>query len=80
MAAVGDPAAKLTPAQRRRLTEARPYLAVAPEVVRVADDVPLPDVDTAVPRAPRDPAALETLAARWGLGGSLERLLATLTA
>ncbi|CAL9377742.1 5'-3' exonuclease [Streptomyces sp. enrichment culture] len=80
MAAVDDPAARLTPAQRRRLTEARPYLAVAPKVVRVADDAPLPDVGTALPRAPRDPAALEALTARWGLGGSLERLLATLTA
>ncbi|WP_202551097.1 5'-3' exonuclease [Streptomyces sp. SID8352] len=78
-AAAADPAAKLTPARRRRLTEAEPYLAVAPKVVRVADDVPLPDVDTALPHAPRDPAALEELAARWGLGGSLERLLTTLT-
>ncbi|GGZ93325.1 5'-3' exonuclease [Streptomyces echinoruber] len=78
LAAVDDPGSKLTPAQRRRLTEARPYLAVAPKVVRVAGDVPLPDVDTALPRAPRDPAALEALTERWGLGGSLRRLLATL--
>ncbi|MDG9720576.1 5'-3' exonuclease [Streptomyces sp. DH24] len=78
LAAVDDPRAKLTPTQRKRLNEARPYLAVAPKVVRVADDVPLPDVDTAVPVAPRDPAALEALAARWGLGGSLQRLLTTL--
>ena len=78
MAAVDDPKAKLTPAQRKRLDEARPYVAVAPKVVRVADDVPLPDVDTALPHAPRDPAALEVLAARWGLGGSLQRLLTTL--
>lgn len=78
MAAVDDPRARLTPSQRRRLTEARPYLAVAPKVVRVAGDVPLPDVDTAVPRAPRDPAGLQALAARWGLGGSLDRLLTTL--
>ncbi|MER6124768.1 5'-3' exonuclease [Streptomyces sp. NPDC001795] len=78
MAAVDDPKAKLTPAQRKRLDEARPYLAVAPKVVRVADDVPVPDVDTALPHAPRDPAAVERLAARWGLGGSLQRLLATL--
>jgi 5'-3' exonuclease len=77
-AAVHDPRAKLTPSQRKRLTEAEPYLAVAPKVVRVADDVPLPDVDTALPRAPRDAAALDGLAARWGLGGSLQRLLATL--
>ncbi|MDF3299823.1 5'-3' exonuclease [Streptomyces tropicalis] len=78
LAAVDDPASGLTPSQRRRLDESRPYLAVAPKVVRVAADVPLPDVDTALPRAPRDPAALEDLAARWGLGGSLERLLTTL--
>ncbi|CAM5743890.1 5'-3' exonuclease OS=Streptomyces alboniger OX=132473 GN=CP975_06275 PE=4 SV=1 [Streptomyces alboniger] len=80
MAAVDDPKAKLTPSQRRRLDEARPYVAVAPKVVRVADDVPLPEVDTVLPRTPRDPVALEELAAHWGLGGSLQRLLATLGA
>lgn len=80
MAAVDDPTSKLTPSQRKRLDEARPYVAVAPTVVRVASDVPLPDVDLALPRAPRDPAALDALAARWGLGGSLGRLLTTLEA
>jgi 5'-3' exonuclease len=79
-AAVDDPKAKLTPTQRKRLTEAGPYLEVAPKVVRVADDVPLPDADTALPRGPRDAEALDALAARWGLGGSLQRLLTTLTA
>lgn len=78
MAAVDDPAAKLTPAQRRRLDEARPYLAVAPKVVRVASDVPLAPFDAALPAAPRDPRALDALAERWGLGGSLQRLLSTL--
>jgi 5'-3' exonuclease len=80
LAAVDDPRSKLTPAQRRRLDESRPYLAVAPKVVKVADDVPLPDVDTALPRVPRDAVALNELAAHWGLGGSLQRLLATLVA
>lgn len=79
MAAVDDPKAKLTPSQRKRLDESRPYVAVAPTVVKVADDVPLPDVDPTLPRGPRDPAAVEELAARWGLGGSLQRLLTTLT-
>jgi 5'-3' exonuclease len=78
MAAVDDPASKLTPSQRRKLDEARPYVAVAPKVVRVADDVPLPAFDPALPSAPRDPAALEALATRWGLGGSLQRLLSAL--
>lgn len=78
VAAIDDPKAKLTPSQRLRLDESRPYLAVAPKVVQVAGDVPLPDVDTALPHTPRDGATLEALAQRWGLGGSLQRLLTTL--
>ncbi|NDZ82378.1 5'-3' exonuclease [Streptomyces sp. SID10853] len=78
MAAVDDPASGLTPSQRRKLDEARAYVAVAPKVVRVASDVPLPPFDPALPTAPHDPAALELLATRWGLGGSLQRLLSTL--
>jgi 5'-3' exonuclease len=78
MAAVDDPHAKLTPSQRKKLDEAREYVAVAPTVVRVAGDVPLPDFDPALPALPRDPAALDALAERWGLGGSLRRLLITL--
>ncbi|WP_329353643.1 5'-3' exonuclease [Streptomyces sp. NBC_01261] len=80
MAAIDDPKSKLTPSQRKRLDESRPYVAVAPKVVRVADDVPLPDVDTALPHAPRDPELVSALAERWGLGGSLQRLLTTLNA
>ncbi|MGW0562437.1 5'-3' exonuclease [Streptomyces sp. NPDC003016] len=78
MAAVDDPASKLTPSQRKRLDEARDYITVAPKVVRVATDVPLPDFDPALPAEPRDPATLDGLAARWGLGGSLQRLLGAL--
>ncbi|MGW5941609.1 5'-3' exonuclease [Streptomyces celluloflavus] len=77
-AAAGDPASKLTPSQRKRLTEAGPYLDVAPTVVRVAADVPVPDVEHTLPAAPADPERLAALAARWGLGGSLQRLLSTL--
>ncbi|MFJ8695372.1 5'-3' exonuclease [Streptomyces roseolilacinus] len=78
MAALDDPAARLTPAQRRRLDGARDYLAVAPKVVRVAGDVPLPPFDPALPAGPKDGEAVRALAERWGLGGSLERLLAVL--
>lgn len=74
MAAVGDPTSKLTPAQRRRLDEARGYLVVAPKVVRVASDIALPRFDAALPAAPRDPGALDELAERWGLGGAVVRL------
>ncbi|MFP3990190.1 5'-3' exonuclease [Streptomyces sp. E11-3] len=80
MAAVDDPSSKLTPAQRKRLGESRAYVAVAPKVVRVATDVPVPDVDFALPREPLHPATLDELAAQWGLGGALTRLLTTLQA
>ncbi|MFJ5224669.1 5'-3' exonuclease H3TH domain-containing protein [Streptomyces sp. NPDC088400] len=78
MAAVDDPRSKLTPSQRKRLDGARDYVAVAPTVVRVAGDVPLPAFDPALPSVPLDPAMLDALATRWGLGGALQRLLATL--
>lgn len=68
----------LTPAQRRRLVEAADYLEVAPVVVRVARDAPVATVDDAVPHAPADRARLEELAERWGLGSSVDRVLAAL--
>ncbi len=77
-AAAADSASKLTPARRRNLLEGAAYLDVAPTVVRVATDVPLPGFDPVLPREPRDPAALEALTTRWGLGSSVSRLLDTL--
>jgi 5'-3' exonuclease len=78
MAAAADPLSRITPAQRKRLVEAREYVAVAPKVVRVAGDVPLPPFDPELPKEPADPEVLEALAERWGLGGSLQRLLGVL--
>jgi 5'-3' exonuclease len=78
-AAAADPMSALTPARRRNILAAAQYLDVAPTVVRVAADVPLPEVSLALPAAPRDPAALAALDERWGLGGSLQRVLAVLS-
>ncbi|RCG29798.1 5'-3' exonuclease [Sphaerisporangium album] len=63
---------------RTKIIKARDYLAVAPAVVKVAHDAPLPDLDMARPVKPRDPEALVALADRYGLDGPLNRLLATL--
>lgn len=75
LAAVDDPAAELSPTLRRKLADARDYLAVAPDVVKVRHDVPLPGYDDTLPSAPADPEALVELAARWGLDSSLNRVL-----
>ncbi|MFJ6796240.1 5'-3' exonuclease H3TH domain-containing protein [Streptomyces sp. NPDC091268] len=78
LAAVDDPRSRLTLTQRKRLDESRPYLAVAPKVVRVARDVPLPAFDPALPAAPAQPELVDALAHRWGLTGAVSRLRSAL--
>lgn len=73
-----DPA--LPTAAARKLAAARDYLAVAPAVVRVATDVPLPGYDDTLPGAPKDPERVVALADRWGLDSALERVLRALGA
>jgi 5'-3' exonuclease len=63
---------------RAKLEAARDYLTNAATVVRVREDVPLPDVDDRLPREPRDPAALVELSQRWALDSALNRLLTSL--
>ncbi|MEU8174762.1 5'-3' exonuclease [Microbispora hainanensis] len=63
---------------RNKLAAARDYLEVAPAVVRVAHDAPVPDVDITLPAAPRDPERLVALSEKYGLDSPLNRLLAAL--
>ena len=74
----GDPA--LTATQRRALTEAADYLAVAPTVVQVARDAPVGEVDDRLPVVPADPETLVALAQQWGLVSSARRLVEVLSA
>ncbi|WP_378788353.1 5'-3' exonuclease H3TH domain-containing protein [Nonomuraea fastidiosa] len=60
---------------RTKLAAARDYLRVAPTVVEVAKDAPLPDADLTLPSKPRDAEALVALADRYGIDGPLNRLL-----
>ena len=68
----------LGPSVTRRLAAAVDYLGPARTVVAVADDVPLPDLDLALPAAPPDPDAFAALAETLGLGGAASRLLQAL--
>jgi 5'-3' exonuclease len=75
LAAVDDPASGFAPGLRAKLVAAADYLAVAPKVVEVARDVPVPDLDTTLPGAPVDADRLMELAQRWNLAGSTRRLV-----
>jgi 5'-3' exonuclease len=72
----GDPAIK--GAQRARLEAALPYLDVAPLVVRVAHDAPVPEHDGALPTEVADPDLLGRLAEDYGLTNSFTRVLTAL--
>ena len=62
---------------RRKLEAGRAYLGPAELVCRVVTDLPL-EVDDTLPSEPRDPAELESLAARWNLASPLKRLISAL--
>ncbi len=78
-AAAGD---KLVPLRvKEALSHAAAYVAAAPLVVRVAQDAAVTvDRDDAVPAEPRDLDRVRALQEKWGLGASVDRLLAALPA
>ena len=63
---------------RAKLEAARDYLDVAPAVTRTVRDLPVPELDDALPSSPRDPEQLVALSDRWGLDSPLDRLLIAL--
>lgn len=78
LAVLDDPSAGFAPGVRAKLAAARDYLAVAPTVVRVARDAPLPPLRTTLPAEPADPERLLALAERWNLAGPCRRLVEAL--
>jgi 5'-3' exonuclease len=68
------------PGTRKKLEAARGYLDVAPPVVKTATDIPLDDVDGTLPARPPDPELLSEIGAALGLGSSLTRFRAAVTA
>jgi 5'-3' exonuclease len=72
----GDPAIK--GARRTNLEAAAAYLDVAPRVVRVVRDVPVADVDIALPTKVADTRLLSELASTYGITNPINRVLAAL--
>ncbi|NQU37752.1 MAG: flap endonuclease, partial [Actinobacteria bacterium] len=63
---------------QRNLLAGLDYIDRARDVVRVAPDIDLAPVDSAVPAGPAKPAELAEFAERWGLGGAIDRLAVAL--
>jgi 5'-3' exonuclease len=74
--AAGDPAIK--GAQRTKLEAAAAYLDVAPLVVQVARDAPVPVFDASLPRQVGDLTLLSSLASTYGLTTPINRVLGAL--
>ena len=69
------------PGTRKKLEAARAYLDIAPPVVRTATDIPLgDDIDGTLPALPPDQELLTEIGAELGLGSSLSRFRAAVTA
>lgn len=73
--AVDDPHSDFAPGLRGKLAGARDYLSVAGEVVRVATDVSLPDLEPSLPSEPNEPEEFLALADRWNIAGPCRRLV-----
>ncbi|MEI7660465.1 MAG: 5'-3' exonuclease [Actinomycetes bacterium] len=68
----------LPPALAKKIIAGSDYLAIAPTVVQVARNVPLPTVDLRMPGAPKDLSAIYQFKERYGLGASVDRLISAL--
>jgi 5'-3' exonuclease len=78
VAAAEDPGSDMAPGPRRKVKDAADYLLAAPKVVAVARDLDCGAADFALPRTPKQPDRLVDLSERWGLGGSVTRLVEAL--
>jgi 5'-3' exonuclease len=80
LAAVDDRSdTRLAPGVRTKMAAAGDYLGVVEEVVRVAGDADVHlDRADGIPAEPADPERLAELSERWGLAGSVDRLVTAL--
>ncbi len=69
---------RLTPLLRKRLIEGSDYIKIAPTLVHCALDVPVPSMEIALPKAPQDLSEIYAFKDQYGLGASVDRLIAAL--
>jgi 5'-3' exonuclease len=78
LAAAHEGHSSLPSALAKKIIAGADYLSIAPKLVRVARDAPLPKVDLAMPKAPADLSKLYQIKDQYGLGASIDRLIAAL--
>ncbi len=78
LAAAHSGHAGLPPALAKKIIYGTDYLKIAPTVVQVARNAPLPNVNLALPKAPSDLSAIYQFKERYGLGASVDRLISAL--
>ena len=69
---------RLTQLLRKRLIEGSDYIKIAPTLVHCALDVPVPSMEIALPKAPQDLSEIYAFKDQYGLGASVDRLIAAL--
>ncbi|CAB4330923.1 unannotated protein [freshwater metagenome] len=68
----------LTPALAKKIIEGAEYLKIAPTLVHCARDVALPTLDISMPKKPDDLSEIYRIKEEYGLGASVDRLIAAL--
>ena len=69
---------RLTPNARKKLLESSAYAEIAPKLVFCALDVPLPNLDLSMPKRPKNLDEIYQYQKDYGLGASVDRLIAAL--
>jgi 5'-3' exonuclease len=69
---------RLPAALARKIVAGMDYLAIAPTVVNCARDVPLPEIDLGMPKAPADLSKIYQIKEKYSLGASVDRLISAL--
>ena len=68
----------LPSALAKKIISGADYLKIAPKLVRVARDAPLPKIDLSIPKAPKDLSEIYQFKERYALGASVDRLISAL--
>jgi 5'-3' exonuclease len=62
----------------KKILEGQDYLKIAPTLVQCARDVTLPQIDLNLPKKPEDLSGIYSLQKQYGLGASIDRMIAAL--